>query len=524
MSVTPVTTDILPSNVPKLDVKGTNWAIFAFCFQVAVEVKDLWGHLDGSTTCPKYPDPMSADQKTEVNKWVKDEQMAKYLLAQQIPDSTALRVQKKATVADMWKEISKEYTEKGAYAQTDLCTQFLESKLAKGADIRQFLDGLQTKKEELAAVGVSIDDTDFRSTIIKSLPNPLTNFASSQLTAARLFTTAKTLEPDVLISVIAEEADRQKAKYPMRGDVKDRDRDEAMAVVHRGPSRGRGRGGQGRCGNGRRNPPKCWECGSMDHLAAFHKKTGSEKKPTSANTANAAEADSDSEDGVFGVLEDSSDDESVPGLLSAELSDDEEEEGDSEDWFLVTDEDIFDDIWNLEESRVLNVEDAVSIDCAAPVDDLENVAMEIKEGHTPSCQVELYDSGTTRHISPYRKHFKNLVDIPDQFFTAANRQKFVATGVGDMIVEVPNRYDVSKLHLTKVLFSLEVGYTLVSIGCLDELGLSTTFAEGFCTIKGSDGETIGRILCTSKGLYHVVHEHETANAAAETVTVMELHR
>ena len=90
MSVTPVTTDILPSNVPKLDMKGTNWAIFAFRFQVTVEAKDLWGHLDGSTACLKYPDPMSADQKTEVNKWVKDERMAKYLLAQRIPDSTAL--------------------------------------------------------------------------------------------------------------------------------------------------------------------------------------------------------------------------------------------------------------------------------------------------------------------------------------------------------------------------------------------------------------------------------------------------
>ena len=61
----------------------------------------------------------------------------------------------------MWKEISKEYTEKGAYAQMDLRTQFLELRLAKGADVRQFLDGLWMKKEELTAVGVSIDDTDF---------------------------------------------------------------------------------------------------------------------------------------------------------------------------------------------------------------------------------------------------------------------------------------------------------------------------------------------------------------------------
>ena len=68
--------------------------------------------------------------------------MAKHLLAQRIPDLTALRVQKKTTVAEMWAEITKEYTEKGAYAQTDLHAQFLESKLAKGADVWQFLDGL----------------------------------------------------------------------------------------------------------------------------------------------------------------------------------------------------------------------------------------------------------------------------------------------------------------------------------------------------------------------------------------------
>lgn len=37
----PITTNTLPSNIPKLDVKGMNWAIFIFHFQVAVEAKDL---------------------------------------------------------------------------------------------------------------------------------------------------------------------------------------------------------------------------------------------------------------------------------------------------------------------------------------------------------------------------------------------------------------------------------------------------------------------------------------------------
>ena len=68
------------------------------------------------------------------------------------------------------------------------------------------------------------------------------------------------------------------------------------------------------------------------------------------NSAHVAEGDSDSEEGVFGVQDDLGDEESVLGLISMEPSDDKEENGDGDDWFSVTDEDVFDDIWDLEES------------------------------------------------------------------------------------------------------------------------------------------------------------------------------
>ncbi|KAG2130391.1 hypothetical protein DEU56DRAFT_914820 [Suillus clintonianus] len=51
-STVPITTDTLPSNVPKLNVKGTNWAIFSLRFQIAVEAKELWKCFDGTTSRP----------------------------------------------------------------------------------------------------------------------------------------------------------------------------------------------------------------------------------------------------------------------------------------------------------------------------------------------------------------------------------------------------------------------------------------------------------------------------------------
>jgi hypothetical protein len=95
-----------------------------------------------------------------------------------------------------------------------------------------------------------------------------------------------------------------------------------------------------------------------------------------------------------------------------------------------------------------------------------------------------------------------------------------------MVIEIPNGVDVSKLRLTEVLYSPEVGYTLVSIGRLDELGYSATFADGKCTLRDSAKEIVGQIPRTSKGLYRVVHDASSGSihAALEMVMVMELHR
>ncbi|KAG1784720.1 uncharacterized protein HD556DRAFT_1216369, partial [Suillus plorans] len=85
-------------------------------------------------------------------------------------------------------------------------------------------------------------------------------------------------------------------------------------------------------------------------------------------------------------------------------------------------------------------------------------------------------------ISPYKERFDTLSPIPPKPFTAANKQSFNTVGTGEMVIEVPNGVDASKLRLTEVLYSPEVGYTLVSIRQLDELGYSATFADGQCTL------------------------------------------
>jgi hypothetical protein len=116
-------------------------------------------------------------------------------------------------------------------------------------------------------------------------------------------------------------------------------------------------------------------------------------------------------------------------------------------------------------------------------DSEEEITAEVHDGYRKNKHtIELYDSGSTCHFSPFKNLFNTLSTIPPRSFTAANKQLFNAVGIGEMIIEVPNGVDVSKLRLTKVLYSPEVGYTLISIGRLDELGYSATFADGKCTL------------------------------------------
>ena len=323
MSVTTTSlSDSLPSSIPKLDASGLNWAIFSVRFQDAIEAKGFWSHFDGTGSRPNIaqvsvtaPDGVvtSTPSTTDLamaEKWDKDELSAKSLLTQKIPDSTLMRVHNKRSVQERWDSIVAEYTEKGAYAQTDLRARFLESKCPDKGNVREFLDNLRVKREELASVGVDIDEKDYRSTIISSLPYALANFASSQLAAARMFASTKTIAPDSLISLISEEFERMKTQKSRRsGKNKDDDKDEAMAV------------GSGK-GKGKTKYPRgvCWNCGEKGHYKDKCPKPSTSKtpdktakkedEPKKSDSANVVESDSES-DATFMIDFDTDLDESI---------------------------------------------------------------------------------------------------------------------------------------------------------------------------------------------------------------------
>ena len=197
---------------------------------------------------------------------------------------------------------------------------------------------------------------------------------------------------------------------------------------------------------------------------------------------------------------------------------------DEERWnYVPSEEDQFSEMGETDDGESLPPGDNSPSDIPTELSpDLVNL---VHDSQISASVVELYDSGSTQHISQYKDKFTSLTDIPPKSFSAANKQSFDATAVGDLVIDVPNGYDMTKLTLTEVLFSPAVGYTLVSIGRLDQLGYSVTFADRTCTIRSPDDDVIGRMPKSQAGLYCVIHtgENDSVNVV-ETITVMELHR
>ena len=111
--------------------------------------------------------------------------------------------------------------------------------------------------------------------------------------------------------------------------------------------------------------------------------------------------------------------------------------------------------------------------------------------------VELYDSGASQHISPYKADFSSYTTLSQpHYLNAANQNRFPTIGMGTLVVCAPNNAHESELVLHNVLHAPSIGYTLVSLGALDEEGYTSHIAGGRLRITSPHGEQITDIART----------------------------
>ena len=124
-----------------------------------------------------------------------------------MPDLTVVLIHGKTTVRERWEVVVKEFSKKCAYARVDLWARFMAMRCPEKTNPREFLESLRVKKEELSQAGVDIEEKDYLSVILSSLPFALSNFASSILASS--YVSSNKVTPDDLTFMLMEESDHQ---------------------------------------------------------------------------------------------------------------------------------------------------------------------------------------------------------------------------------------------------------------------------------------------------------------------------
>lgn len=154
-------------------------------------------------------------------------------------------------------------------------------------------------------------------------------------------------------------------------------------------------------------------------------------------------------------------------------------------------------------------------------------AMLSRDGNNQLLDVDLYDSGASRHMSDHRHRFSNFVEIEPKPITAADKQAFHAIGKGDMLIDIPNGDTTSNILLKDVLYAPSMGVTLVSISRIAATGSTVVFSGDNCRIF-NNSKMLLRKIEMSQGLYRVYSAREEsagyAGRVKELLTIDELHR
>ena len=139
-------------------------------------------------------------------------------------------------------------------------------------------------------------------------------------------------------------------------------------------------------------------------------------------------------------------------------------------------------------------------------------------------ECELYDSGASCHMSPFRHKFTSYRSITPRPIMAANKRMFFARGIGDLQIRVPNGKFSTAVTLRDTLYAPEIALTVVSVSRITKAGFAVAFEGNTCKITSPGGKTVGRIPATNNGLYRVEHVNVASTAADEVIDMRTLHK
>ena len=455
------TTATHQTNLPKLAADGANWIVWKNRIQILIGAKKLAHILDDKAAAPTEPKPLAAGAKAEdiakfdadLEKYQEHQQSdaeVKHLIVSTIPDSLFIKTINCATASSLWKTICAEHESKTQPFIIEMTRNLHNQRCSETDDVKQHLSKMLKLREELAATGKVLSESDFTTIIVNSLPPSFYIVISSAYSAANVV--GKDLFTDHIVAVVLEE-------YSRRQITNGNSHLNSIALFSN-PQRPSSKRNNWKKKKDVCTNQKCRFCSSHEF-----KDCRSEGGPLFGQASLRSRDQSGGSRGRRGP-----DGRNAQQIMRANVTREED--------------DPF--------KHAFHVTTSFSI-------------ADITPGTTnPSERVEIYDSGASCHMSPYIEAFTNFEFIEPKPISAADNRTFEAVGKGSIQIKIPNGDDSTIVTLRDVLYAPTIGFTLISLSRADKAGYSTLISDGDLHVldRKNDNDVIGRIPARN-GLWSV---------------------
>ena len=178
-----------------------NWVAWKAQMTLMLRVNKVWGHCDGTIIPPEVNEPCAFD------KWDTADEVAKLLISGNIKSAQFMHVAQAITAKQMWDNLTSVHEMRGQQSITALRCTLYHTKAVEGDDIVAHMNTMRSYQVTLHQMGLKVNDEDFKSILVSSLPITWDAFTASYLGSQ---TGNAVMTSQELVAIIRDEYNHRK--------------------------------------------------------------------------------------------------------------------------------------------------------------------------------------------------------------------------------------------------------------------------------------------------------------------------
>ncbi len=199
--------DDFKTNVERLVSDGSNWVTYRDRMIWSLRSRRLMEHLASSTVPAAYINAGDINHQTPQMRWESEEAITMQIIAVSIPNSVFTTVKTHTTAKDMWDALKALYEGRTTMILVKLSQQLQSTRCGDEENVREHFDKLANLREQLAAMGKSVPDSEYASILMGSLPSTYAGMLGSIAASAEMSGTA--VSSTIVVKLATDEYDRR---------------------------------------------------------------------------------------------------------------------------------------------------------------------------------------------------------------------------------------------------------------------------------------------------------------------------